>query len=520
MDIDKFMKLNEAERREAIRRLSDTQLAELETRLSEIGYNKNAQVQQFEMQPEPKKESVYGKVIGEGILKTGELLTRGRKLIKSKATDIPRELWDLYVQLGAGMVDTLNDLGDLVGAPPQYEPAQPEPAETKLQEGTRYIGTFLTPQMPGLPPVSTALAMGTKAPAAAAKIQRVKNMLEPLAKTTGKSIAFIGELLSSIPREYYEKALKNPKKLNVPFKGPATFRAVGEKAQTAVNYITTEAAELVNKEADELIKKTDLFDASDYYNFMESIIDKQKGGGRVLDVSKKGQRLITEIENELLELALDPVMDGKARPIELHKVKKLIDQYVDFNEQTIRDLGEPGENILKQVRYRINQDLRAKYENYARVNDIAKEYIDLKKSVGPRLKDKTLARNIKSIAKSSEKWEMNKLRQIDEIVPDNLKFIDDLETAELNEVMSHLFPGQGGGSGSPQGAGNLLRFILMGYGTKGTTIPLASPMVHKQIIKRTPTIKKMGKTLIKHTKAPLKAVMDPLDYIIETREEN
>lgn len=429
----------------------------------------------------------------------------GEKASKFLRQDLPgavKGAADVYLQFGAGMVDTLDDLGRLLGADIK-EPEQEELPDTAIERAARFTGTFFSPSIPGAGGSIGAINNALKTPGNLAKAQRVKNFLQPIANASKKSVAFVGELLSSVPQEIYEKAISKPEILKKPFEGAKTWRNIGEKAQKAVNYVTKEAGKQVREETDLLSNVSDLIDAEKYATNISDLAS-QTIKGRVQTLSGKGRRLVGQVENQLLDLATDPEMGGKVTAQELHGVKKQIDNLVSYNSETVKQLGDVGERLLKDVRKTINSDLREISADYAAANDKFSKIAEINNVLKTRLKDKKLATNIKSIANAADTFELNILKELDEVAPKALKFVDDIDSAVINEPFSQLFPGRGGGSGGQQGGANIMRVLLSGI-TGGVTAPLFSPAVQGQIIKRAPETARKAAQVIGQT-APRAAI--------------
>jgi len=401
---------------------------------------------------------------------------------------------DVLDQFSEGAIDTINDLGRLVGF---SVPDRQNLPEGTIEQISRFAGSLASPNIPGVGPAIKGASLALKTPKMIAKAQQAKNLLEPIAKLTNKSVAFVGELLSSVPRDVLEKAISNPKLLNKSYEGPKTWRRIGNKIQNTLNFVKKKAGEQVKQETDALMGVTDLIDAEKYAGRIENLLDETIKG-RIETLSGKGKKIVNKIENQLLDIATDPVMDGKITAQELHGVKKQIDNMVKWNSETVQQLGDVGESLLKKVRSEINEDLRSISSKYAKANDDFSKIADIQNSLGTRLKDKKLATNIKSIALQGDDYELSILKELDSIAPKSLKFVDDLDVARLNEPFSQLFPGRGGGSGSEQGAANFFR-ILSGIKTGGLTAPLSSPAIQKRLIQNYPKVGRAVQTAVRET---------------------
>lgn len=424
----------------------------------------------------------------DSVMGTGKL----REFIRP---DLPKPLKgavEILDQFSSGMVDTLDDFSRLMGVEPMQKEWIEQP-ETGAEEIARFTGSFFTPATPAGTAAAQGMTALMKTPGLISKAQRVKNMLQPIANITKQSVSFVGEVLSSVPREILEKAIDNPQLLRKSFEGPKTWRKIGEKVQNSLNYVKTQAKRSVSNEIKALQNIDTLMDTEKYLNSLYDLVsDTVKG--RVETIPDIGKRIIGRIENQLVDLATDPKFKGKVLPTELHGIKKQIDNLVKWDSETVKKLGDDGSRILKDLRNIINKDLRNISNDYAKANDQFKRIADIQKTLGTRLKDKKLATNIKSISKSGDEYELNILKDLNELAPKPLKFMDDIDAADMNEIFKQLYPGQGGGSGNPQGVANIFR-ALTAMKTGGLTAPFVSPKIQKEIIKRAPgATKAIGRT--------------------------
>lgn len=84
--------------------------------------------------------------------------------------------------------------------------------------------------------------------------------------------------------------------------------------------------------------------------------------GSIIDGDKGSQKAITEMIRIL----------GNARgtkSLNAHLMKRQLDSLIDFRKKTQKPMGREGRNALKNLRATINEELRAKFPDYAKVND-------------------------------------------------------------------------------------------------------------------------------------------------------
>lgn len=225
------------------------------------------------------------------------------------------------------------------------------------------------------------------------------------------------------------------------------------------------------------------------------------------------QRLMNDIDN------IENIANPKVKPATLHGIKEGLYDRANFGTDNFGNYGNSG---IKSVAADINQYLRNVNPEYGKINDELKLLNSVKNDVGGSqgLNVNTLAGKLKNIGSEGNTLTNldNRLKNIDTLVDNDYKFydeakrlantqraqdemlkliggrqyqrnprllsnindearnnalndlqrmtgsnfMDNLEDIRAREALEKLFPGQGGGSGSAQGFGNLLRTSIIG----------------------------------------------------------
>ena len=225
------------------------------------------------------------------------------------------------------------------------------------------------------------------------------------------------------------------------------------------------------------------------------------------------ERLMNDIDN------IENIVNPKVKPASLHGIKEELYDRANFGTDNFGNYGNSG---IKSVAADINQYLRNISPEYRSVNDELKLLNSVKYDVGgPQgLNANTLAGKLKNIGSEGNTLTNldNRLKNIDTLVDNEYKFyneakrlaktqrnqdemlkliggrqyqrnprllgnindearnnalkdlqritgsnfMNNLEDIRAREALERLFPGQGGGSGSAQGFGNLLRTSIIG----------------------------------------------------------
>lgn len=391
-------------------------------------------------------------------------------------------------QVSFGAIDALNDIGDILGAPKQQELPEGSDPTGIVEKAGRVTGELVGADV-ALGPLggfSKAAKVGAnvmKSPAIMAKVQRVKNFVEPIATFAKKSVGETVNILSGIPREFVERAVEKPDVLAGKFDNKK-FRQMGKKAQDAVNFVSRQEGKAIVKEAQELRKIKGRLDVSEQIGFLNNAKTKAEAGERVgTSLTKADLKKIDEISDKLLDIATDPE-PGKAgaTPFELHTIKKQIDNLVRFDQEAVSKPSPAGEAILKGVRDQINTTLRNISPGYAKANDNFSKVASMKKNLIPRLKEARLEKNISNVMRQEDPFIRNSLKEVDELLPENKKFYEDLFDLATRKEFDPLFPkGQGallkaaaiGGAGLGLG-------VSPGVGIAATAVQ--SPAVQRRLI--------------------------------------
>ena len=234
--------------------------------------------------------------------------------------------------------------------------------------------------------------------------------------------------------------------------------------------------------------------------------------------------LVTKYANDIE--SLQNIVNPKVKPIDLHNAKEILYDMANYDTA-----GGTRNDVLKGVANQINNFLRTKYPQYKAPNDKFAMIKTLENNLGG-LNSSTIGNKLANYGKSGNLVSGldQKLRDINNVLPLNQQFINDTKNLvdsqnEVNEIlkaisqkyednprpladkvsqrfenainnlqtktgvnfmdelnnirareaMENLFPGQGGGSGSSQGFGNLLRTAIVG-GTPTAAVITQNPL--------------------------------------------
>jgi len=96
-------------------------------------------------------------------------------------------------------------------------------------------------------------------------------------------------------------------------------------------------------------------------DFSESIISKNRPAQKAI--------------NDAVDLLFDAQKTGDVSALKAHKLKRQLDDIIDFKKKSAQGLSESGRNVLKSVRAGLNDSIREVDADYARVNDVLSKSI-------------------------------------------------------------------------------------------------------------------------------------------------
>ncbi len=91
-------------------------------------------------------------------------------------------------------------------------------------------------------------------------------------------------------------------------------------------------------------------------------IPKPVFGGSLISKDKTSQRIIKDVIDLMAE-------GGAPDALRFHKLKRQLDRTIDFRKKSAGGLTDAGKNVLKDIRFELNSQLRTIDPDYARVND-------------------------------------------------------------------------------------------------------------------------------------------------------
>lgn len=313
-------------------------------------------------------------------------------------------------------------------------------------------------------------------------LKLAKPVAKALEKPAKETAAFVGNILSSVPRESIEKALSNPTIL----KTKDTYTDLGKKAKEGLQKLLKESGTRKKQETRILKQSEKQFDLSTFVNRQKQLLEKKAGQQSVYTPQEKVDinSILDNVKRERSPEGLREIMDQIDNTSQLYK-----------DPATVSKRTSKGDKKLKEISKKIRSQLKTEVEGVAELREQTKEVLEIKEILGKKLaKNKDASKLLK---RQQDDVTQEALQKLDDLLPEKDKFLNKSENIKIKEQFSKIFPGQGGGAGGAEGAANLLRVALSGaIGAKtgaltgGLSLAASSPLMQKAAIGTLPTVGK------------------------------
>ena len=300
-----------------------------------------------------------------------------------------------------------------------------------------------------------------------------------------------GEMLSSVPQKSITKAIQDPSIL----KRTETFEDVGESARKGLGKLqddqwkrTIKEEALLDTESDFVKSNTLPFKwLKKYDGLLKKMGGREKELSKVLGKTPK----YTELEKKQVRKFINDVKSDNT-PAGLNEVVGRIDESVKWTPDN--NPSDRVQKLLKEIRKDVSKTIKDDFdkENVYKSINWGKEYDKLRamssdflggvqSPLGGKL---TTRKDASKLFKRKQEEPIRKaLEKFDELYPEG-RLLDRAQNIQAQDQFSRIFAGQGGGSGSAQGAANIARILL---GTAAPVLlPLMSPVGQRETIKHSP----------------------------------
>jgi hypothetical protein len=302
--------------------------------------------------------------------------------------------------------------------------------------------------------------IGALADAAITGTTKGTGKLYGLAKPAiSEGLSTIGSFISSIPKGDYQRAtdlaLDGGSLFGVSAKKDAS--RINELAKNAINagkYYRSLFGKEVGEQKENIKKMSGIpsYDPTDMKNFVKSAIERSKTSAGNSAISAEDLELIDRYKYELSQ---------KNLPIdEANRIKNEINSFL-FQRKRASGVLSPGEGVLANLAGMIDDQVETKAPDLYSANKASSLAIEAQEFINSKLRDKnTRGTNLKSSVRL-EKPVYDALSMVDEYSPNEYKFMEEVKDIIAREPFRAYLPGQGGGSGSAEGAGNIARGLAV-----------------------------------------------------------
>ena len=289
--------------------------------------------------------------------------------------------------------------------------------------------------------------------------------------TFQRNFGKLEEFLTSVPSEMSERALQQELAGNSIFKGKfnskdinEAYNALGQKAIAGMKNAEYKANQAIGNALNALPANS--INAPKLITDITKDIDSLSHGGRINPaLAEKGE----DILNVLTDLG-----NKDNKTVDFHHIKDNLQ--TKLRNQYGKESGT-GINALKGISAKVRQALNEVSPEYAQANANREALYDVKDALGGMNK-KTIGSNLRNVdgdAKIRAGYSQA-AEELENLVAPEFKFLDEVKDLRAREALEQWFPGQGGGFGSKEGAGNVLRNAI-GLSSLPTAATLHNPLL-------------------------------------------
>ncbi len=290
--------------------------------------------------------------------------------------------------------------------------------------------------------------------------------------TFQRNFGKVQELLTSVPSEMSERALQKELAGNSIFKGKfdsknlnEAYNEVGQRAIAGMK----NAEQQANAQIDNALNNL----PNNAINQPQLMIDLTKGVEQYAHGGRYNPAL-AEKGDDILHF-LNELGNPENKTVDFHSIKSSIQSLL--RGKYGKDSGD-GINALKGISAKVREKLNSSSPEYAQANANREALHEIKDSLGG-MNRKTIGSNLRNVEGDAKvrAGYSQAAEELENLVAPEYKFLDEVKDLRAREALEQWLPGQGGGFGSSQGAGNLVRNAI-GLGT----LPTAAATLHNPLL--------------------------------------
>lgn len=255
------------------------------------------------------------------------------------------------------------------------------------------------------------------------------------------------------------------------------YSDLGKKTTKAYNEIKKVAGEATKIERDSLRGLDEIVGVQPFIDNVKKLkADTYFQGKSTL--SAKDLKIINE-HLKILENYKKSIKKGMTAG-QLHVEKtKLQNEFLSFDPNEVKKVGTVGHGILKQLRNAFDDALGQLSPQYKAANKNYSEIRNIQTELGSSIKDKNIAKTLRGLDEKDEVTQ-SLIKKIDELAPENLKFMDELQDIKAMSEFETFFPRKPSKIAAPL-AGGAVTGLAFGAGIPSgilAALPLISPKVY------------------------------------------
>ena len=290
--------------------------------------------------------------------------------------------------------------------------------------------------------------------------------LAPISRFVKNALTETASVISSVPKRAFQTALRKELSGESIFKGKfdslKVFSSIGKKTQRAINWALSEKGQDVGN-VKEIARKSGLkINTTPVSELADFEIAKSSAGkltsleptakvdgGTLFSVSKDK---LSSLEPTDLKIIRDFKKMLNKQDLKIDQamvIKDKINNRITFDGQTVAKPSKNAKRILKRMAAQLDELITDGVEGFPALKEANEKFSQISKirdRLLTRLKDENVERSVKRIYKEST-FIQDLFTELDEVVPDSHKFMDELDIAIARDAFDQIVPGLGSGDG-------------------------------------------------------------------------
>ena len=208
------------------------------------------------------------------------------------------------------------------------------------------------------------------------------------------------------------------------------YNELGNKVQDSLNHLQDITGQATKEGRDSLKKINKVIPAKDIIAYINKL-EKAKKFGRVNALEGNDKTSINILKKELKNL-------NNLTPEEAHGIKNKIQNLLEFSSQTVKPNTTSGKGILSKTSSSIDSILSELSPTYKQNNLAYSSIMNIKDRLGGKLKDENVGNLMSSFAKKDPATQKF-MEELNNLAPEDLKFMPQLQELLRKETLQNEF---------------------------------------------------------------------------------